>query len=224
VEPLGGDEAAEAAERHGQLCFGGIAVDAVQASDQYYRLALDSCFYVAGMGASCRAESIGAAEYMARPRRAMCCCGLLPHRELSVAGVDRPLVPAQHEPHGMDITPCADYQHCMHGDRHALLVLARTWPPPGQLNDAFCDLSLPRSPGRPCTDSRCTPGVSCSHAVCQPSSHAAAVSCSGRDPARVPWRHSPVRSGQARPAGRRPAARKRRRPLGEAAPAGSQRA
>ena len=60
------EEAAEAAERHGQLFFGGVAVDGVQASDQYYRLAMDSCFFVAGMGASCRAESIGAAEYMVR--------------------------------------------------------------------------------------------------------------------------------------------------------------
>ena len=60
------EQAAEAAERHGQLFFGGVAVDSVQPSDQYYRLAVDSCFFVAGMGASCRAESIGAAEYMVR--------------------------------------------------------------------------------------------------------------------------------------------------------------
>ncbi|KAK9835391.1 hypothetical protein WJX81_006878 [Elliptochloris bilobata] len=65
VEPLGVEDAAEAAERHAQLFFGGVAVDAVQPSDQYYRLALDSCFFVAGMGASCCAESISAAEYMA---------------------------------------------------------------------------------------------------------------------------------------------------------------
>ena len=57
------EDAAEAAERHGQLFFGGVAVDAVQPSDQYYRLVVDSCFSVAGMGASCRAESISAAEY-----------------------------------------------------------------------------------------------------------------------------------------------------------------
>jgi len=68
VEPLGVDDAAEAAERHGQLYFGGVAVDAVRPSDQYYRLVLGSCFFVAGMGATCRAESIDAADYMVRGR------------------------------------------------------------------------------------------------------------------------------------------------------------
>jgi len=213
VEPLGVDEAAEAAERHGQLYFGGVAVDAVQGSDQYYRLALDSCFYVAGMGASCRAESIGAAEYMARPGR-RCRRGPPPRARAppvlsersclpltadapgnSAAGVGRPLVPASRIS-GIVLTVSTACMAnstrccCWHGPSHFR----------GQLSDALCDLSLLRSLGRLCSDSGCAPGF---HAAMLRASqlHIAVVSCSWHDPAWVPWRHSQMRLGQARPAG-----------------------
>ena len=72
VERLDDGAAAEAAARHAELHFGGVGVDAPQPSDLFYRLVLEKCFYVGGMGAACQAEDIGAAEYKARARPVLC--------------------------------------------------------------------------------------------------------------------------------------------------------
>ena len=66
MEQLDYGAAAEAAGRHAELHFGGVGVDAPQTSDMFYRLVLEKCFYVGGMGAACQAEDISAAEYKAR--------------------------------------------------------------------------------------------------------------------------------------------------------------
>lgn len=41
-------------------------MDAPQPTDQYYKLLVERCFYVGGMGSKCQAEVITAAEYMVR--------------------------------------------------------------------------------------------------------------------------------------------------------------
>ena len=64
MEKVEGQDAEEAARRHAELHFGGVGVDAPQPTDQYYRLLVDRCFYVGGMGSKCQAEVITAAEYM----------------------------------------------------------------------------------------------------------------------------------------------------------------
>ena len=64
VERVEGQDAEEASRRHSDLHFGGVGVDAPQETDQYYRLLVDSCFYVGGMGSKCQAEVITSAEYM----------------------------------------------------------------------------------------------------------------------------------------------------------------
>lgn len=66
MEQLDDAAAAEAAARHSDLHFGGLGVDAPQPSDLFYRLIVEKCFYVGGMGAACQAEDISAAEYKAR--------------------------------------------------------------------------------------------------------------------------------------------------------------
>ena len=61
-----GEDAEVAARRHAELHFGGVGVDAPQPTDQYYKLLVERCFYVGGMGSKCQAEVITAAEYMVR--------------------------------------------------------------------------------------------------------------------------------------------------------------
>lgn len=63
VEPVDEATAADATRRHAELHFGGVGVDAPQPTDLYYRLILDRCFYVGGMGSACQAEVITADEY-----------------------------------------------------------------------------------------------------------------------------------------------------------------
>lgn len=63
VQQLEAAEAAEAAARHAALHFDGVGVDAPQPSDLYYRLAVERCFYVGGMGTSCRAVTLDGADY-----------------------------------------------------------------------------------------------------------------------------------------------------------------
>ena len=63
VEQLGIEEAEDACARHAQLHFGGVGVDAPQPSDLFYRLRVEKCFYVGGMGAACQAEVLAADEY-----------------------------------------------------------------------------------------------------------------------------------------------------------------
>ena len=70
MEEVEGQDEEEAARRHAELHFGGVGVDAPQPGDQYYKLRVDSCFYVGGMGSKCQAEVITAAEYAVR-----CTCG-----------------------------------------------------------------------------------------------------------------------------------------------------
>ncbi|CAL5223301.1 g5792 [Coccomyxa viridis] len=65
VEKVEGEDAEVAAQRHAELHFGGVGVDAPQPTDQYYKLLVERCFYVGGMGSKCQAEVITAAEYMA---------------------------------------------------------------------------------------------------------------------------------------------------------------
>ncbi|KAK9806842.1 hypothetical protein WJX72_004618 [[Myrmecia] bisecta] len=65
VEPVDEAAAKAAAEQHSKLHGGGAGVDAPQPTDLYYRLNLDRCFYVAGMGAPCKAETLSAADYSA---------------------------------------------------------------------------------------------------------------------------------------------------------------
>ena len=64
VERVKGQDAEEASRRHADLHFGGVGVDAPQETDQYYRLLVNRCFYVGGMGSKCQAEVITSAEYM----------------------------------------------------------------------------------------------------------------------------------------------------------------
>lgn len=66
VEKVEGQDTEEAARRHAELHFGGVGVDAPQPTDQYYKLLVDRCFYVGGMGSKCQAEVITSAEYMVR--------------------------------------------------------------------------------------------------------------------------------------------------------------
>ena len=66
VEKVEGEDAEVAARRHAELHFGGVGVDAPQPTDQYYKLLVERCFYVGGMGSKCQAEVITAAEYMVR--------------------------------------------------------------------------------------------------------------------------------------------------------------
>ena len=65
VEPLGAEEAAAAATPRAAVLWR-RGRGRAQAEDQYYRLAVQQCFYVGGMGASCQAEVISAAEYQVR--------------------------------------------------------------------------------------------------------------------------------------------------------------
>lgn len=55
--------AAEATRRHALLHFGGVGVDAPQPTDLFYRLIIERCFYVGGMGSACKAEDLSAEEY-----------------------------------------------------------------------------------------------------------------------------------------------------------------
>ena len=64
VERVEGADAEDAARRHAELHFGGVGVDAPQETDQYYRLLVDRCFYVGGMGSKCQAEVITSSDYM----------------------------------------------------------------------------------------------------------------------------------------------------------------
>ena len=50
VEELGEDEAKEAATRHAIIYGNAIGVDAPQADDEFKRLNVQDCFYVAGLG------------------------------------------------------------------------------------------------------------------------------------------------------------------------------
>ena len=66
VKRVEGADAEDAARRHAELHFGGVGVDAPQETDQYYRLLVDRCFYVGGMGSKCQAEDITSSDYMVR--------------------------------------------------------------------------------------------------------------------------------------------------------------
>ena len=67
VERLDDSAAAGGGGRGTRSCtLGAWAWTHRQPSDLFYRLALDRCFYVGGMGAACQAEDISAAEYKAR--------------------------------------------------------------------------------------------------------------------------------------------------------------
>ena len=63
VEKVDDATAEEAARRHGQLHFGGVGVDAPQPTDLFYRLIIERCFYVGGMGSACKAEDLSAEDY-----------------------------------------------------------------------------------------------------------------------------------------------------------------
>lgn len=63
VEKVDDATAEDAARRHGQLHFGGVGVDAPQPTDLFYRLIIERCFYVGGMGSACKAEDLSAEEY-----------------------------------------------------------------------------------------------------------------------------------------------------------------
>lgn len=54
-----------AAIRHQAIHPFGIGVDAVQESDLYYKLNIEKCFYVGGMGANSAAELLTSEEYVA---------------------------------------------------------------------------------------------------------------------------------------------------------------
>ena len=77
MEKVEGVDAEEAARRHAELHFGGVGVDAPQPTDQYYKLLVDRCFYVGGMGSKCQAEVIIAPEYMVRRTHRRCNACLL---------------------------------------------------------------------------------------------------------------------------------------------------
>ena len=59
--------AALAAEQHCKVKAGAVGVDAPQDSDVYFRLKLDRCFYVGGMGTASQAEVISADDYKYAP-------------------------------------------------------------------------------------------------------------------------------------------------------------
>lgn len=63
VEKVDETTAAEATRRHALLHFGGVGVDAPQPTDLFYRLIIERCFYVGGMGSACKAEDLSAEEY-----------------------------------------------------------------------------------------------------------------------------------------------------------------
>ena len=86
VEEVEGPDAEEAARRHAELHFGGVGVDAPQPTDQYYKLLVDRCFYVGGMGSKCQAEVITAAEYMVRCTCRHCTVACLPVQEANRCG------------------------------------------------------------------------------------------------------------------------------------------
>lgn len=75
VEKVDDATAEEAARRHGQLHFGGVGVDAPQPTDLFYRLIIERCFYVGGMGSACKAEDLSAEEYkVGQLQLAETCC------------------------------------------------------------------------------------------------------------------------------------------------------
>ena len=53
-----------AAQKHAAIHPFGVGVDAVQASDLYYKLHVQQCFYVGGMGANSAAELLTKEEYV----------------------------------------------------------------------------------------------------------------------------------------------------------------
>ncbi len=93
VEKVDDATAEEAARRHGQLHFGGVGVDAPQPTDLFYRLIVERCFYVGGMGSACKAEDLSAEEYKVRQLQldlAVLCC--LPSQNVNNATLEAPLV------------------------------------------------------------------------------------------------------------------------------------
>jgi putative heme iron utilization protein len=66
ASPLSGEESREAAERHAALHGeGSRGVDAPRGDDLYYRLGVETCFYVAGLGGASDAAVISSEEYAA---------------------------------------------------------------------------------------------------------------------------------------------------------------
>ena len=109
VEQLGGEESLAAAARHAQLHFGGVGVDAPQASDLFYRLSVQQCFYVGGMGATCQAEVISAAEYQV----------------LLAIDCHNSLAPGKQRSHHACAMPC--YEACM--STGSILTGSHQWCP-----------------------------------------------------------------------------------------------
>lgn len=57
------ETAAAAAQQHALLHYGGAGIDSPQPSDLFYRLAVDQCFFVGGLGSGSAAEIISAEDY-----------------------------------------------------------------------------------------------------------------------------------------------------------------
>lgn len=55
--------ASQASELHRQAADGRLGVDAPRDTDQFYRLSIEQCFYVGGMGTNSQAEVISAQEF-----------------------------------------------------------------------------------------------------------------------------------------------------------------
>lgn len=63
AEPVDAETAAQAAAVHSQVALGSVGVDAPHPSDEFFRLAIDQCFYVGGMGSLSQAEVISKEDF-----------------------------------------------------------------------------------------------------------------------------------------------------------------
>lgn len=63
VAPLDSAAAAAAAQKHALLHFSSSGIDAPQSTDLFYRLKIQQCFFVGGLGSTSAAEHLGAEEY-----------------------------------------------------------------------------------------------------------------------------------------------------------------
>ena len=57
--------AAQAAQQHALLQYGAVGIDGPQPTDLFYRLVIDECFFVGGLGSQSAAEHLAGAEYKA---------------------------------------------------------------------------------------------------------------------------------------------------------------
>ena len=60
---MGAATSERAAELHRKVAGGSVGVDAPQTTDHFFRLAIDRCFYVGGMGSNAQAEVISQEDF-----------------------------------------------------------------------------------------------------------------------------------------------------------------